>query len=305
MSMEAALTAHLAQGVTTVCRCWALTRADGMTMGFTDHDRDLTFEGVVFRPDSGLSASALVQTTGLAVDNTEALGALSDAGLSSEDIRAGRYDGARIVCWLVNWAAVSQRMMQFRGSLGEIREEAGVFRAELRGLSEALNQKIGFVFQRPCSAVLGDARCGVDLTAPGYTADLTVETVSDNRVFRFSSLGSYDAGWFSRGRLRMTSGAASGLVGLVKADRDADGFRIIELWESFRAPVVPGDALSLQTGCDRRPITCRKKFANFLNFRGFPHVPGEDWLMSYPRAGSTSAAARGYKDEPLAEGDDV
>jgi len=72
---------HLKTGVTTTCRCWALTRRDGVVMGFTDHDRLLTFEGVAFRPDTGLSALAVQQTTGLSVDNTEALGALNDAAI--------------------------------------------------------------------------------------------------------------------------------------------------------------------------------------------------------------------------------
>ena len=37
--------------------------------------------------------------------------------------------------------------------------------------------------------------------------------------------------------------------------------------------------------CDKRAATCQAKFDNFLNFRGFPHMPGEDWLTAYPRGG--------------------
>jgi hypothetical protein len=28
------------------------------------------------------------------------------------------------------------------------------------------------------------------------------------------------------------------------------------------------------------------KFANGLNFRGFPHIPGNDFVLSYARAGN-------------------
>ena len=121
----AGLLAHLGTGVTTTCRCWALTRRDGMVMGFTDHDRALAFEGVAFRPDTGMNALALQQTTGLSVDNTEALGALSDEAIREADIEAGRYDGAELRAWLVNWQDVTARSLIFRGTMGELRRAGG------------------------------------------------------------------------------------------------------------------------------------------------------------------------------------
>merc|ERR1711965_692796 len=123
----AELHAHLATGSTTVSRCWAVTRADGTRYGFTDHDVDLVFEGLRFRADTGLSALALQQATGLSVDNTEAMGALSDDALSEADIDAGRFDGAEVVSWMVNWQDVTQRKVLFRGSIGEIRRTGGAF----------------------------------------------------------------------------------------------------------------------------------------------------------------------------------
>ena len=60
-----ALYAHLASGTTTVCRAWTVQRRDGTVMGFTDHDRPLVVDGVTCRADSGLTARALQQTTGL------------------------------------------------------------------------------------------------------------------------------------------------------------------------------------------------------------------------------------------------
>ncbi len=167
MALSEAFETHLRSGTTTVCRAWAVTRRDGVTYGFTDHDEALEFEGIAFRADSGLSAGAIQQATGLAVDNTEAVGVLSDAALREEDIQAGRFDGAEVRAWLVNWADVSQRVLKFSGSLGEIKRAGGAFQAELRGLTEALNQPQGRVYQSPCAAVLGDAACAFDLSAPG------------------------------------------------------------------------------------------------------------------------------------------
>ena len=90
------LNTHLKSGATTVCRAWAVRRADGVTLGFTDHDRDLSFDGVTFRAGTGLTARSLMQSTGLAVDNSEAFGALSSDAVREADIESGRYDGAEV-----------------------------------------------------------------------------------------------------------------------------------------------------------------------------------------------------------------
>lgn len=286
----AALRAHLATGLTHVCRAWAITRADGLVLGFTDHDLPLTFDGITFRADTGMSARALVQTTGLSVDNTEAVGALSHSAITEADIEAGRYDGASVRAWLVNWQEPDQRLLRFAGSIGEIRRGAGAFYADLRGLTEALNQPQGRVYQRPCSAVLGDGQCRFDLGAVGYGETRAVETVTRAQVFGFAGLDLYDDRWFERGRLRILTGAAAGLSGVIKHDQlRSDGQRMIELWEPLRAPVAPGDQLRLEAGCDKRVETCRLKFNNLLNFRGFPFIPGEDWLLSIPRAQADNA----------------
>lgn len=293
MSGAAALLAHLETGHTTVCACWALTRTDGLVLGFTDHDRPISFDGITFAADGGMTAQAFEAKNGLAVDNTEALGVLSHAAIKAEDIRAGRYDGAEIVIWQVNWAAISERRVQFRGTLGEISEGAGAFQAELRGVSEALSQPQGRVFQKPCSAVLGDDACGFDLATPGYRVEVPIVSAQDARVLRFAPLIDYDLRWFERGRLEVLSGAAKGLVGIIKNDRWLDDAREIELWQGLRLAIAPGDLVRLEAGCDKRIETCRLKFQNLMNFQGFPHIPGEDWLMSYPvKAGVNDGGSR-------------
>ena len=282
MAGAAGLYAHLATGATTVCRAWAVVRRDGTVYGFTDHDRDLAFEGISFLASTGLTARALQQTTGLSVDNTEALGALSDVSVSEADLLAGRFDAAEVRAWLVNWASVEDRILQFRGTFGEVSRAGGAFQAELRGLTEGLNQPQGKAYQRSCAAILGDAACGFNLSQPGYSTERAVEDVVDQRIFRFASFAGFDDRWFERGRLVGVTGAAGGLVGLVKNDRVLGTGREVELWQSLGSDLISGDVIRIEAGCDKRAATCRVKFGNFLNFRGFPHIPGEDWLTSYP-----------------------
>ncbi|NTT86346.1 baseplate hub domain-containing protein [Tabrizicola fusiformis] len=285
---RAGLLAHLGSAATSVCRCWAVVRRDGESYGFTDHDLDLSFDGMVFRAASGMTARAFQQTTGLAVDNSEAVGALSDVALSETDLAAGRFDGAEVRCWQVNWADPVQRMMLFCGHFGEVTRAAGSFRVELRGLADALNQPQGRVFQTGCSAVLGDARCGFLLNQPGYTEEVTLAGVSSEGVLRVEGVQALAAGWFERGRLELLDGPGAGLVATIRLDRVAAGGRLIELWQAPGVAPVAGQRVRLMAGCDRAAATCRSKFANFVNFRGFPHIPGEDWLTSYPVAGKVN-----------------
>lgn len=281
----AALGAHLATGTTHVCLCWAVVRRDGLTLGFTDHDRPITFDGITFQPETGLSARALASTTGLSVNNSEAIGALSAAAITESDINAGRYDGAEVSTWAVQWDDPAARQLRFVGTIGEITRAAGGFQADLRGLTEPLNQAQGRSYLTTCSAVLGDGRCGVDLSDPTFVAKVAVEDVLDARAFRFTALTGFNDRWFEGGFLEVLTGPATGLREVIKLDRIDGPARRITLWQPIRAALAPGDQLRLIAGCDRRAETCREKFANLTNFQGFPHIPGEDWLMAVPRSG--------------------
>ena len=273
---------HLDTGVTTLARCWVVIRRDGTLFGFTDHDRELVFEDIAFKADAGMTARAIVSATGLSVDNSEAMGALSDAAITEADIEAGRFDGAEVKAWLVNWADVEMRSLRFKGTIGELRRMGGAFHAELRGLTESLNQPQGRVYQTACSAILGDQACGFDLEADGFAVEIAVETLEEDRRFVFADLETFEPSWFERGRLRVLTGDAAGLIATVKRDRFKDDSREVEIWEALRAPVVAGDMIRLEAGCDKRFETCRLKFDNVANFQGFPDIPGDDWLVAAP-----------------------
>ena len=281
MSMSA-LDLHLQTGATTVARAWSITRRDGLRLGFTDHDLPLAFDGLSFLPETGMTARALMQSSGLAVDNSEALGVLSDARITEADINAGLYDGAEVATWLVNWQDVTARKILFKGHLGEIRRSGIGFEAELRGLTEALNQPQGRVFQSQCAAVLGNAACGVDLTDPAFFSQRAIEAITGRQRLQWSDFSGYDSGWFTAGRLQVLDGAGRSTSAWIKADYEQAGVRVIDLWEPLRAEVQIGDLVLLQAGCDKTSATCAKKFKNIANFQGFPFIPGEDWLIAVP-----------------------
>lgn len=270
---------------TTLARAWSVRRADGFVLGFTDHDRVLDFEGISFRPDLGLTAQAIVQATGLSVDNTEASGALDDDAITERDLMAGRWDDAELQMWEVDWSDVTSRKLVFRGALGEVTRANGAFRAELRGMADKLNAPQGRVYHPRCSARLGDGSCRVNLATEALSLELAVQSVRDGRIFIFDAFPAFAGDWFEQGQLHLLDGDAQGLHAAIKNDTaHEDGTRTIELWAGLAIPPAAGDRIKLIAGCDKAAGTCRLKFNNFLNFRGFPHLPSEDWLLA-PQVG--------------------
>ncbi|MCO5129840.1 MAG: DUF2163 domain-containing protein [Xanthobacteraceae bacterium] len=283
--VPSALQAKLDSGVTTLARCWVLTRRDGVVQGFTEHDADIAIDGVICRAGTGFTASEAASRFDLSVADSEISGALADAALTEADLAAGRYDAAQVQSWLVDWSAPSLRVLTARGVLGEVRREGVAFTAELRGLADLLAQESGRYYTAKCGADLGDARCRIDLTNPAYRGAGTVGAVTGASQFTAIGLDGFVAAWFSAGRLTWTSGVNAGLAVEVKQHRVADGHAVLSLWQAMPEPIAAGDAFTVTAGCDKTLAACRDRFANAANFRGFPHIPGNDFIMSYPTPG--------------------
>lgn len=276
---------RLASGVTTLARAWAVTRSDGTTLGFTDHDRPLAFEGVTFEAASGFTAEAMEQSTGLSVDTAGLQGALQSDAISDLDLERGLYENADVRLWLVDWTDTEARVLLSRGTIGEVRRGTHAFEAEVAGLAQALNRVQGRAYLRSCDRRLSDAGCGVDLSLPAFHGTATVTVIHGSQEVSVSGLGAFDSGWFDRGALTWTSGANAGAMGRVKAHRAGASDARLTLWQAPAAALIPGDGLAVSAGCDKSPETCRGKFANFLNFGGFPLMPGDDWVAAYPNTG--------------------
>jgi uncharacterized phage protein (TIGR02218 family) len=284
-TLPPALAAKLHSGVTTLCWCWRVARQDGVVLGFTDHDRALVFDGVTYVRASALASGALESESGFAGGTTSIVGVLSDDAITSGDIDKGRYEGARVQLLRVDWTEPSSRVLIWTGVLGEIvRGELG-FEVELRGLQSLLERGVGRIFSRRCDAELGDARCTVDLDHPDFRATAAVSATIDARAFRTGDLAAFDDGWFAGGVLTWTSGANTGARGEVEAHRGGDTLATLELLTAPASAVAPGDAFTVDAGCDKRWATCKAKFSNTANFRGFPMIPGDDWLQAGPRSG--------------------
>lgn len=277
------LQARLDTGCTTLCTAWILRRRDGAVLGFTDHDGDLVVGGVPCRAASGFDASAAAEKLGFATASAEIAGALVDDAIGEADLRAGRYDGASVEVHLVDWERPDLAVHLSTLTLGAVTREGHAFRAELRSRAAALDVERGRLYTPRCSANLGDARCGIDLQGADRRAEGTVAAV-DGAGLRLAGIG-LDPDRLAGGRLAVTSGPAAGWSVEIAAATLVTGGLRLSLWQAPPEVPLAGDAVVVTIGCDKSFATCRDRFANALNFRGFPHMPGIDRIVSVPVAG--------------------
>lgn len=230
------------------------------------------------------SLQSHLDSLGLSVDNLDVTGALVSDRLSELALTAGDFDDAAVEIFRVNWQSPADRVLMRSGSLGKVRRTGTAFTAEVRGLAHYLQQPKGRLFQYGCDADLGDARCGIDLSLAIYRGEGTIASLSGARVFTASGLDAFAHDWFTRGLLTFTSGANDGRASEIKRHAVTDATVTIELWREMGAELAPGDTFLVTVGCDKQFATCKAKFANVASYRGFPHMPGNDFIAAYPRA---------------------
>lgn len=265
---------------TTRVRGWHLTRRDGVEFAFTDCDVDLTVDGLTFEASAALSPSEATASLGTAVDEQEVQGGLRSDRIAERDLAAGVYDGAQVRVVEIDWR--TRQIVDVVGvySLGQVSRTESSFSAELRSRAGVLAQKRGRFVVSVCDAELGDGRCGVSL-AP-MTAASAVAVVQGETDFLANGLGAANVSVFANGLLTWTSGPNMGQVQEVRAHRG----RLVGLWRPPLFPVAAGHGFQVVPGCDKAFTTCRAKFNNGDNFRGFPSVVG-DAAATYANPGES------------------
>ena len=281
--LPSGLAAHLLRETTTLATAWRITRTDGVVLGFTDHDRVLEFDGTRFDPASGFTGTERPARAGGEAATAEVLGVITADAIRDTDIDMGRYDGARVETFRVNWQNPAERVLLSTARIGAIIREDGRFRAELRSPAAALKSPSGRVYAALCDAALGDARCGVSLAA--RRQNVTVGVVNDRNRLTLTGLSGAAPERFIWGEARWVSGARTGFLDRITGIETRAGLTIAGFQAAVGDFARAGDRLELTEGCDQRFLTCRDVFSNSANFRGFPHVPGTDFVLRLPKSG--------------------
>lgn len=176
---------HLDLTVTTIATIWRIIRIDGVNFYFTDHDQNMTFDDgdgpQVYVADSGYSRTAVANNVGLSVDNMDMEGVFDNDAIKEDELRAGLFDHAEIRVSVINWSDLSQGAIRMRrGRIGEVlTTPQGVFRTELRGLTQQLSQNIVKSYQAECRVDLGSVECTIPIkpTVLGRNQAVTVGDV--------------------------------------------------------------------------------------------------------------------------------
>lgn len=183
---------HLDEDVTTLARCWRITRQDDVEFFFTDHDTNLTVDGDVYLAMEGFSSTATTSNASLDVDNLNVVGIFDNVTIKEDEIAAGLFDYAEVRLFVVNWADLTQGTVKMRrGWFGEaIKSPSGIFKVELRGMTQPLAQTIGELYGAECRADLGDLRCKLPIN-PDLIQRSTAYAVGDyGRVATTAGSGS-------------------------------------------------------------------------------------------------------------------
>ncbi|MBX8785053.1 DUF2163 domain-containing protein [Ochrobactrum sp. GRS2] len=275
LTLDPALESHLQGDVTTHCFAWVLRRKDGEVFGFCDHDRTLFVHGIKCFPQSGMNGSEAGSQLGLAVDSSEIEGVLTSDALNDGDIERGLYDGATVETYLVNWAQLEHAVLLRSSVIGKITRSGMNFTAELKSSAALLDRVFGRRAKRGCDAEFADKRCGINPADPRYAGEGVVELVNGQDLV-VSNLSGFTSHWFERGSLHWRSGQNQGSVNnIVSHLKQGDAASLI-LQELPVYDVQIGDRFRVLAGCDKSFQQCRDRFANHENFRGFPHIPGND-----------------------------
>lgn len=272
-----ALAAEYASPTTHLATGWRVARRDGLVVGFTDHDQDVTIAGVVYAAGTGLSPTTVDSTTDFEGDTLDVSAFLTVADEVS--LEAGDWDDAEVLVFEYAWDAppavldATTTNILRRGYLGQVQRTQQRFTAEILGLVQRLRTRIGSVVSPTCRYRFGDSFCTVNLTPLTHTGTLTA--VGGNaHLVASDSASAVPAGLYNFGEIHFTSGANAG--------RQMD----IRTWQGgqFRLmrpvpfPMAVGDQYEAVEGCDKRWLTCTDRFTNGINFGGEPHIPGVDKL---------------------------
>lgn len=264
----------LASELEGVATFWRLYRRDGVTLGFTSHDRDLAFSGVLHRAAPGMVPSAIRTSLYLDDDSAEVEGVLAHDSITERDLALGRYDRATIAIGAVDWETCEHTTL-FSGSIGDVRAGGGRFHAELRSAKAMLDRDPVPRTSPLCRARFGGPGCA--LAAARHTA--TRALVHHDPDTGRASFGHIDHAPYLYGELLWLDGP---LAGVREAVIDAQGADLAVDGGGTALPA--GIRARLREGCDHTLATCAGRFGNAINFQGEPFLPGNDLLARHPSA---------------------
>lgn len=266
----------------TVATFWRVLRSDGVTLGFTSHDRDLWFDGILHQASPGMVPYSIKRTADFEPDSAEVEGALTHDTITAADLSEGRYDGARVRIGVADWETGETEVL-YRGSIGAVLEQNGGFTAELVSRKAEL-----FLDPVPrtspgCRAIFCGPGC--DLSPSPFTHEGSIESL-DADANSVVVLVTVDPALLVGGWMRWLDGPQAGIrmnIAALTETTSAETALVLDMPIDSATP--PGARIVVREGCDHTLGTCASRFDNAVNFHGEPFLPGNDLISRYPVPG--------------------
>jgi uncharacterized phage protein (TIGR02218 family) len=266
---------------------WKITREDETVFRFTDHDMELTTSDGTYTPVSSLQATARQKQSGLNDNNFAVRGIVDASVISHEDLMLGKYRGAQVTEYLVDWRYPwAGYIMATHHWIQKCVWDGEVWKAELIGVADKLKKPRGDVYSRVCRWTLGDDKCKFAISSLMDDWQTVDNIVDAHHTFKpkltdasySKANGYYDYGW-----LVWRSGNNDTMTSEIKIwDGDNHSFTLA-LPTVF--PIEVGDKFDVVPGCAKTLDVCIGKFNNINHFGGFPAIPGPDRMLQTPKSG--------------------
>lgn len=273
-NISEALKSHISEEVTTLTACLKITRKDGLELGFTSLDKDLLYDGITYKPDCGLDIGFINSNTDIDASNAETGLVINNDDISENDILRGKFDDAKIELFSINYSDTSAgKVILFSGFISKITLSNGKADVEVKGLLDKLNQQVCEQYSSSCRCKFCDSKCS--LIKSNYTFNGQVDSINTSGNIQCDSLSNMEDNHFNYGVLTFTSGVNKDYSVEVKNFYKGE----ISLMLNPPYSISSSDTFNIVTGCDKKFSTCVEKFNNAVNFRGEPHIPGNDYIM--------------------------
>lgn len=226
-----------------------------------------TYAGNVYSPVQGLKRSTLIINTHEDTDNSFSVSMPISVELAKTYALSVTPPSLRLTIYRFHRDATANAVY-WDGEINSVttRGQTCTFKAT-SDFATILNSNIPtLAIQPPCNNVLFDARCKVSRSANQLGVE--VATASGSTVV-LANIGSFSSTWFKGGEC---------VFGVERRSIVSQAGTTLNLNYPFAVNPKPGDLVTVAAGCDHSYTGAGgcPKFANQVNFGGFPFAPGED-----------------------------
>lgn len=250
--------------ITTYCYLLEI-KTDSEEFYYTTLDKKIKIERKVYIPQTSLKIGDITNYKN-SYSQVAISGSVTDKLISNKMVVNGKLDNAEIIIKLFDYENNEIIANLFSGFVTSVTEDNNVFKVEISSNAFMLDKKIMSVYTPFCRTSLGSKECGVDLGKYSHNCRIS-EVIND---YSLKADIAKPTGFFNDGRL------------VIKGKTyDIKSYHNSVVTTYVRIDGAQKDAeITLIEGCTKRVDCCINKFANIINFRGEPHIPGLAQLLN-------------------------